>query len=199
MKTTERRYVAGAQLRMAGDEAAPAIEGYAAVFDSLSEDLGGFREVIAPGAFAGSLREDVRALWNHDANHVLGRNKSGTLDLAEDQKGLRVRIEPPASAGWILESLRRGDVDQMSFGFRTIEDKWEIKGGEPLRTLIAVRLFDVSVVTFPAYPETEAGLRSLNAFRAASDDAEPNKPQAGAEPVVPSLAMRRARLRLLEI
>lgn len=181
---TERRFERAAELRMAEGDSAPVIEGYAAVFDSISEDLGGFREIIAPGAFSKTLREDVRALWNHDPNHILGRTASGTLELAEDAKGLRVRVTPPESAGWIMESMRRGDVDQMSFGFRTVSDKWEMKNGEPLRTLLEVRLFDVSVVTFPAYPETDAAVRSLETFR--SEQAPP----------APDFTLARARLRL---
>lgn len=181
----ERRYLAAAEFRVAGDET-PTIVGYAAKFNSLSEDLGGFRELIAAGAFSRTLDADVRALWNHDPNHVLGRSAAGTLTLAEDATGLRVEITPPESAGWMLESMRRGDVDQMSFGFRTVSDKWEMKNGEPLRTLEQVDLFDVSVVTFPAYPETEAGLRSLEAFR--DEQAPP--------PATPDFTLARARLRL---
>lgn len=159
----ERRFIT-AELRMEGEEK-PKIQGYAARFNSLSEDLGGFREIIAPGAFSNSLSEDVRALWNHDANHVLGRSKSGTLMMAEDEYGLRVTIDPPESAEWMLESMKRGDVDQMSFGFYTEDDEWNMVDGEPRRTLKRVRLFDVSVVTYPAYPETSAAVRSLEQFQ----------------------------------
>lgn len=161
------------------------IHGYAAVFNSMSEDLGGFREIIAPGAFSDTLDADVRALWNHDANHVLGRTKSGTLRLYEDQRGLRVEIDAPEAAGWILDSMRRGDVDQMSFGFRTRDDQWEMKDGYPLRTLRKVDLFDVSVVTFPAYPETDAAVRSLEEYRQEQTPA-------------PDWSLARARLRLAQ-
>lgn len=140
------------------------IVGYAAVFGQLSEDLGGFREQIAPGAFTKTLGADVRALFNHDPNIVLGRTKSKTLRLAEDQKGLKIEIDPPntAQSRSIIEALTRGDISQMSFGFRTIDDKWENIDGKIVRTLLNVELFDVSPVTFPAYPQTEAGLRSLD-------------------------------------
>jgi hypothetical protein len=145
---------------------APLIRGYAAVFNAWTEIVPGlFRERIAPGAFRRTLRDaDVRALLNHDPNYVLGRNRAGTLQLHEDKHGLAVEIAPP-DAQWardLMVSMKRGDISQMSFGFRP--DKWtEEPGGpgEPLDvTLEAVRLFDVSVVTFPAYPQTEAWARS---------------------------------------
>lgn len=139
------------------------IIGYAAVFDSLSEDLGGFRELIRYGAFADSLKtSDIRALWNHNPDYVLGRNRSGTLKLAEDEKGLRIEIDPP-NTQWakdLMEVMKRGDVNQMSFGFRTIDDRWSSQNGNTLRELLKVELYDVSPVTFPAYPQTEVGVRT---------------------------------------
>lgn len=161
----ERRYMPAADLRMAGEDK-PVIRGYAAVFNELSEDLGGFREIIAPGAFKGAGERDVRALWNHDSNLVIGRRGAGTLRLIEDDRGLLVEIDPPASAGWMLESIRRGDVTQMSFGFRTLRDDWDYRDGGVIRTLELVELIEVSPVAFPAYPHTEAALRGLDAFRA---------------------------------
>ena len=165
----ERRYVTVQEIRVVkkSDAAMPTLDGYAAVFNSLSEDLGGFRELIAPGAFKNSIGGDVRALWNHDANHVLGRTKSGTLTLAEDQNGLKINIAPP-DAQWardLMASIDRGDVNQMSFGFRTITDNWSMLNGENLRTLMDVELFDVSPVTFPAYPDTQVALRSLDSWK----------------------------------
>lgn len=166
----ERRIYSGSALEFRageGDDAVPVLAGYAAMFGELSEDLGGFREVIAPGAFAKALGGDVRALFNHDGNLILGRTKSKTLRLEEDQRGLRVEILPPdtSAARDLMTSVQRGDVDQMSFGFRTVEDKWEVVDGENIRTLIEVRLFDVSPVTFPAYPQTEIALRSMEAWQ----------------------------------
>ena len=153
-------------------EGEPLIEGYAALFDVQSEDLGGFIETIEAGAFAGSIAEsDVRALFNHDRGRVLGRTKAGTLELAEDQTGLRVRIRPPG-ATWardLLASMRRGDVDQMSFGFETIRDRWETIAGQLYRRLLEVRLIDVSVVTFPAYQETIAEVREMAASYQSSE------------------------------
>lgn len=159
----ERRFCDNHQLHLAtraeGDQ--PLITGYAAVFDTLSVQLWGFREKIAPGAFTSSLGDDIRALWNHDTGIVMGRSKSGTLRLAEDATGLRIENDPPTAAAHQLESIERGDVDQMSFGFRTLEDSWdEDEEGQLIRTLLKVKLYEVSFVTFPAYPATSVQLRS---------------------------------------
>lgn len=157
-----------AELRADGDDGK--IRGYAAVFNSLSEDLGGFREQIAPGAFSETLSDDVRALWNHDANFVLGRTTSGTLSLREDNHGLAIEIDPPDTqqARDLLVSIRRGDVSQMSFGFYTKDDGWEKRDGENIRTLRKVELLDVSPVTYPAYQDTAVAVRSLDTWSEAS-------------------------------
>lgn len=161
----ERRFFKATELR-AVDGDSPKIVGYAAVFGERSDNLGDFYEVIEPGAFADSIKtDDIRALWNHDSNLVLGRNKSGTLEVSEDKQGVRVEIEPPEWAKPQMETIRRGDVDQMSFGFRTIEDRWETVDGKNVRTLIKASLFDVSPVTFPAYPQTEVAVRSLEVWQ----------------------------------
>ena len=140
------------------------ITGYAATFEELSVPLWGFREKIQKGAFAESIRQDdIRALWNHDPNYVLGRNRSGTLKLEEDDKGLRIEITPPETqwAKDLMESIRRKDVDQMSFGFENEVDEWdESDQNNVIRTLKKARLFDVSPVTFPAYPTTSVGVRT---------------------------------------
>lgn len=156
------------------------IAGHAAVFNQLSEELWGFREVVAPGAFRKTLGADVRALWNHDPNHVLGRSKSGTLRLREDEVGLAIEIDPPdtAMARDLVTLIERGDVSQMSFGFRTVTDSWRMLDGEPVRTLEEVELFDVSPVTFPAYPETDVAVRSLEAWRAGGERRDMVDPMA---------------------
>ncbi len=168
----ERRSWNTAELRAEPPEGGglPVIVGRAAVFDALSEDLGGFRERVAQGAFAATIAEDdIRALINHSPDYVLGRNRAGTLKLAEDGEGLSVRITPPDTsyARDLAASIGRGDMSGMSFGFRTITDEWNIEDGETVRTLKAVRLFDVSPVTFPAYPQTDVAVRALTAFREA--------------------------------
>lgn len=160
----ERRYfpVRISELRVISEKGKPPIlEGYAAVFNKLSENLGGFREKISPGAFKKAIRtSDTRMLFNHDQNYVLGRKGAGTLTLKEDDRGLLVRANPPLWANWIIESIDRGDISQMSFGFMTERDEWDHK--ENIRTLLEVsELVDVSPVTFPAYPDTTIALRSL--------------------------------------
>ena len=145
----------------------PTLSGYAAVFDQLSVAMqwGGttFREKIARGAFASSLGDDIRALWNHDTNLPLGRTKAGTLRLAEDAHGLRVEIDPPdTQAGRdAVESIKRGDVNQMSFAFDVIdEDVDRDEANQIIRTLKKLKLYEVSPVTFPAYPQTSVSARS---------------------------------------
>lgn len=168
--TTECRTFAltGVEVREApkGSKSPGGFRGYAAVYDSLSVNLGGFREKIDAGTFDTAIVEDdVRALVNHDRNLVLGRSKAGegTLKLASDEHGLLVDIpELPDTtyARDLVELLKRGDVDQMSFGFTVVRDRWEEdEDGRVIRTLEEVRLFDVSPVTFPAYPETSAEAR----------------------------------------
>ena len=175
----ERRYLKTSELRITGGDDKPQkIVGYPAVFNKLSENLGGFREKIAPGAFTTTLGDgdDVRALVDHDPSRVLGRNVSGTLKLEQNTQGLKATIKPAdTQAGRdILVSLERGDIDGMSFGFRTRTDKWETIDGEEIRTLIDVELFDVSVVTYPAYPDTSVAVRSMEKVKAeAEENAKP--------------------------
>ncbi|NBW09715.1 MAG: HK97 family phage prohead protease [Caulobacteraceae bacterium] len=138
--------------------------GYASVYGPLSEDLGGFRERVAPTAFERSLESgsDVRALVNHDSTLVLGRRQSGTLLLQSDQRGLLVTIRPPETqyASDLLRLIERGDVSQMSFGFHVRRDSWEQAGHGRTRVLEDVDLVEVSVVTIPAYPDTSVAIRS---------------------------------------
>jgi len=138
--------------------------GHAAVFNTLV-DLGYFRELIAPGAFAKTLADhaDVKALFNHEANNILGRTKSGTLKLAEDATGLLSEINmPDTNLGRdLMVSVKRGDIDQMSFAFQAIQEEWnESDPNNPIRTLKEVKLFDVSPVTYPAYPTTDVSAKS---------------------------------------
>jgi HK97 family phage prohead protease len=129
------------------------ISGYAAVYNSESELMYGFfREVIKPGAFDSSLKMIFRALWNHDSAYVLGRTTSGTLDIRSDAKGLYFEVTPPETtwANDLVESIKRGDINQMSFGFTVNEDSWQsLEDGTEMRELMDVNLFEVSVVTFP--------------------------------------------------
>jgi len=141
-----------------------AIEGYAAVFNEWSELLGYFREKIRPGAFRKTIKEhDIRALFNHDPNYVLGRNKSETLSLKEDKYGLAFKVIPPDTqwANDLRISIERGDINQASFQFDVVRQEWDWNAMPNERELIEVRLYDISVVTFPAYPQTIVSARSL--------------------------------------
>ena len=134
------------------------VVGHASVYNTMSEDLGGFREIIAPGAFDDVLENDVRALINHDGNLILARTTSGTLKLSTDEKGLKYEFDmPETSYGKDLAiSMKRGDVTQSSFAFTVENDNWETKDGMDVRTITKVkRLFDVSPVTYPAYPDAD--------------------------------------------
>jgi len=147
-------------------EAGPLIRGHAAVFNQLSEDFGGWREQIAPGAFKGVLGDDVRALLNHNVDWLLGRTVSKTLRIAEDETGLAVEIEPPdtqLARDLVIAPLERGDLSQMSFAFSGASSAWEEgEAGQYVRTILTMeRLWDVSLVTYPAYPQTDAGAREF--------------------------------------
>lgn len=175
MADQERRTVSHpVEIRTAG-ASAPRLSGYAAVFDSPTEIAGLFREVIAPGAFASAVgTDDVRALFNHDANFVLGRTTSGTLTLTEDETGLRYDVDPPDTqwARDLMVSVQRGDVSQSSFAFEVLDDDWVYgaRGEMPVRTIKSVRLHDVSPVTYPAYTDTTVSARSRAAAAAAVPD-----------------------------
>lgn len=161
-----------AELRTTGDEMA--LVGRAASFNSLSKDLGGFREKIAPSAFSRSLRAgaDVKFLVNHDPNHILGRTKSGTLQLSADSDGLNFRCHLNKDSQYhrdIYAAVKRGDLTECSFAFTVPKggDSWA-DGTDPdsgarcaFRTLTDVDLVDASLVTYPAYNETNASARSL--------------------------------------
>jgi HK97 family phage prohead protease len=136
--------------------------GYASVFNSPSQDLGGFIEYVAPGAFKRSLqsRNEVKLLWNHDSGEPLASLRGGTMQLVEDDRGLKVTATlPQTSRGKdVAELLRTKVIDSMSFGFNVIKDTWSRDG--QTRTLDSVRLFEVSIVSFPAYEATTAQVRS---------------------------------------
>jgi hypothetical protein len=160
---TERRVFCNFELRTA-DDGKEKIVFYPAVFNSWSEDMWGMREIVAPGAFRNTIsKDDIRALFNHDPNYVLGRNTSKTLILSEDSRGLRGELDPPDTT-WakdLLISLKRNDITQGSFAFNTIKDSWDYSNkGIVKRQLEEVKLYDVSIVTYPAYPETSVQVRS---------------------------------------
>lgn len=139
------------------------IEGYFSVFNSNYELWQGATESIAQGAFSEALGDDIRALVDHETRLVLGRNKAGTLELREDSHGLwgKVRINPNDSDAMNLyERVKRGDVDQCSFGFDILDEETEFReNGEIHWTIKKVKLYEVSVCTFPAYTETSVSAR----------------------------------------
>lgn len=150
------------------------ITGYAAVYDRLSLDLGGFREKILPGAFDKVLarqrgKQDVVALFNHDSNVLLGRTSSGTLELSSDDKGLKYSVTPPASRADLIELILRKDLRGSSFAFTvgTGGDAWSSNDKGSIRSVREVSgLFDVGPVVNPAYPDSsvQAALRSYEAW-----------------------------------
>ena len=168
----ERRYVASDLRVVNGEGLRQKFVGHAVVFNSLSEDLMFFREQIAPEAVDRTFDErlDVRALIDHDPAKLMGRLTARTLKLSKDQRGLLVEIDPPDTSYSrdVLESVRRGDLTGMSFAFRTLKDQWDETTDPPTRTVLDMRIHEVSLVTFPAYPATDVDVaqRSLHAFRA---------------------------------
>lgn len=157
------------------------IVGYAAVYNRLSLDLGGFKEEILPGAFDKILgrqrgRQDVVALFNHDSNIVLGRTSSGTLELSSDDKGLRYVVTPPVSRGDVLELIQRRDVRGSSFAFTVDKNGESFRTGEDGKAVRQIRevsgLYDVGPVLVPAYPQTSASvaMRSYEAWLASQTE-----------------------------
>ena len=150
---------------------------YPAVFNSLSEDLGGFRERISHGAFRKTLTEsDVKALFNHDPNLLLGRTSNSTVALLEDRRGLLAEVTLPDTqyARDLMTIVERGDISGGSFAFTAVKERWltDEETGGIIRDLRELRLYDVSIVTYPAYPGTEGiGIRSaLSALDIELDD-----------------------------
>lgn len=196
------------------------VEGHAAVFDALSDDLGGFREQIKRGAFKKVLGDDVRFLVNHNPDLLLARTTNNTLRLKEDPTGLHIEADiAPTTAGNDLRILLdRGDMDQMSFAFSMHggSDTWdEDEDGGLIRTINRFgALFDASAVTYPAYPQTDIQLNSVRATVAEDVETELSPPEehedraAAQEPdseaegdarvETPHLASRQRRLRMRE-
>lgn len=181
----ERRFTPGhVEIRAEGDKPAR-IRGYAAMYGQRSENLGGFVEVIEAGAFDGVLKDDIRALFNHDSNLILARSKAGagTLSIGTDSTGLWYEFEPDAEQSYaqdLLRAIKRGDVDQSSFAFSVARDGqvWQDEKNPDgtyatVRTIKKVsKLYDVSPVTYPAYPDTTAATRSLEEYRKEHPDPE---------------------------
>lgn len=218
MKTAEMEYRTFGldEIRTVADS--NMLVGHAAVFNTPTDIGGMFSERIAPGAFTKTIKDkaDVRALFNHEPDNILARTASGTLKLSEDKAGLAVEISmPDTTLGRdLMTSIKRGDISQMSFAFQAVKEEWDdTDESHPMRTLTEVRLFDVSPVTYPAYPTTDVSAKSaaniLAEHRAAATPPikanEP--PQEGhsepIEPPTPDYATaneaRRKELDLLDI
>ena len=170
------------EIREDGDGKEPVLRGYVARFNDLSDDLGGFVEKIQRGAFQKTINDqaDVRFLLNHDPNIILGRTRAGTLEIRERTGGLWIENTLPDTqqARDITVSVKRGDITQGSFGFKTVNDKWDEEAEPIVRTLQEVKLFDVSLVTFPAYPDTSVSARFstvAEALATAGDGGELNR------------------------
>lgn len=176
MSDIEKRSYGG-EIRAAQDDGEPTrIVGYGSVFDTLSEVIFGFREIIKPGAFDDVLGNDVRALFNHDPNFILGRSTAGTLALSVDDKGLRYDITAPETQtirDLVIAPMQRGDISQSSFAFRIArdgDDWYQDDDGVLIHEIYQVsRLLDVSPVTYPAYQQAGSSVRSMQAWREAHD------------------------------
>ena len=170
------------------------ISGYAVKWEKKSHVLGyfyKFREQFKKGAFADSLeKDDQRFLWSHDVSKVLGRRKNNTLRLEEDEVGLRFELDlPKTSLGDdTYESIKRGDVDGVSFGFRKEDDEIEEPDDDlPLRTVKKAKLLEVSAVAFPAYPDSEVSARGYDIMKDYADELKEHQEE------------QKAKIRLLTI
>lgn len=170
----ERRVMDAHKMEVRQSATGSSLVGYAAVFDSLSELIADFRELIRPGAFGAAIAEgqDVRALYNHDPSQILGRTTAGTLRLSQTQVGLRYEVDLPdtTTARDLATSVERGDISASSFAFRVRaggEDWRQQEDGSYQRELTALDLFDVSPVVYPAYQATDGmmGMRSLETYK----------------------------------
>ena len=156
--TMEKRYFNIETRTEKREDGSTTITGHAAVFNQMSSDLGGFREIIAPNAFENVLTDDVRALVNHDPNLLLARTTSGTLNLSQTNEGLQYSFDVPDTTYGrdLIISMERGDITQSSFAFTIEEDSWESTEDGEIRTINKVKqLYDVSPVTYPAYPSAD--------------------------------------------
>lgn len=214
----ERRTFASEMRAATAEDGRPCIEGHAAVFNQLSGDLGGFVEIIEPGFFDNVLEDDVRSLFNHDPNLILGRTASKTLEVKQDDSGIFQRTYPPVVdpeattyAKDLMVSIKRGDITQQSFAFR-VKSKWngdeedgytwETVGDLIVRRLLkggCKRLYDVSPVTYPAYPQTDvsAQVRSqFESYKATRQEGQPPVPPAAETDPQAQIDILRRRLLL---
>lgn len=165
----ETRAVQGLKLETRADGVEQLV-GYPIVFNFRSVLIWDFYEIVNPDAVTETLKDsDIRALYAHDAAHVLGREQSGTLKLTADDHGVRMELTPPdTTVGQdVIKSVRRGDIDGMSFGFDVMPggELWHTEGEDLIRELTNIDVLEVSVVTWPAYPDTDVAVRSRDQWR----------------------------------
>ena len=165
----ELRQVPGLEVRAEGD-GVPIIAGRGIPYGEWSEDLGGFRERLLPGSFRESMADDdIRALFNHDPNIVLGRKSNGTLRLSESERGVFYEVDvntDDADAMSAVARIRRGDITGNSFGFYIEgrdDQEWEERDGMMWRTIKRGRMRELGPQTFPAYPQSDVAVRSAHA------------------------------------
>lgn len=165
IETEQRLTAAAVEVRSAE---ARTIGGYAAKFNTFSQDLGGFIERIAPSFFNKSRGDGwpgVLARYNHDDNMLLGTTSAETLRLLIDDIGLTYEVDAPVGRADVFELVQRGDVTKSSFAFTVREDDWTVNdNGFPIRTLISGRLYDVAPVNTPAYDDTTVGVRAFDSL-----------------------------------
>ncbi len=179
-----------------GESESSLIAGRAVPYGQQSEELWGFKEIIRPGAFGDTIAGDIRCLWNHESGKPLGRSSNGTLTLNDTPEGLNFECQLPNTT-WgadARESIARGDVDSMSFGFITLEDNWTYlqDGDQLIREIIKAELIEISPVTFPAYSQTSTEARSalIEEGRKRADESR----EKSAKTVPLSLLQRRQKL-----
>lgn len=188
---------------------AAVLSGRAIVYNRLSEDLGGFREMFAPGSLADSLAvQEVASFWQHDPAYVLGRTSNNTLHLEDGDEGLDFVVEPPDTT-WARDamvSVERGDVHQMSFGWSPEPDgdEWRMLDGEVLRIVRRAKLYEISPVTMPAYPQTSVELQKRAAELRAQTTADGGQrtgeePGTGERALLADLERRRMKIAILEV
>lgn len=166
----QRSFCGGLELRAEGDgESGRTTKGYACLFDNVTSIGGYWQERFAKGAFSKSLGErDVVALHSHDDGRPMGRMSRDTLRVSEDDKGLNFENDLPDTQDGrdLTTSIDRGDIEGMSFRFRALKEEWDETQDPPMRTVIEAELYEITYTAFPAYPDTEVGMRSLEHARA---------------------------------
>lgn len=177
IKTEKREIVTdGIEIRE-GEDGKRTLHGYAVKWEMKSQTMGywyRFKEQFKKGAFTESLtNEDQRALWSHDTSQVLGRTKNGTLRLFEDEIGLRFELDLPNTTlgNDAYETIKRGDVDGVSFGFQQQKQEWdETDPDNVVRTITQAKLIEISPVAFPAYPDSQVSARSNDPYKEYLDE-----------------------------